>query len=153
MTHAMTDSGLMPPTLARLVQATNDHDLEALVGCFAADYVLVMPNHPSRDFTGTEQVRRNWMQLFSAVPDITVTVSRVGRDVSDPDGWWSEWEMQGTRRDGRPHLMRGVMIFTVGAGPADLIRANRFYVEPTRPGSEQDNDVFIAELTGSRLPS
>src|SRR5689334_7985365 len=111
----MTDGPKPPPTLSRLVAATNAHDIETLVGCFASDYALVMPNHPSRNFTGTAQIRRNWMRLFSDVRDITVAVTRVAQDVSDPDGWWTEWEMRGTRHDGSPHLMRGVMIFTVGA--------------------------------------
>ena len=143
----MTDTTRLPPTLSRLVSATNNHDIDAVVACFASDYALVMPNHPSRDFIGTDQVRRNWVHLFSQIPDITVTVTRVGRDVTDPDGWWTEWEMRGTRRDGGRHLMRGVMIFTVGAGLTDLIRANRFYVEPTQAASGEDNDAFIAELT------
>ena len=36
----------------RLVQATNDHDLEALVDCFAVDYVNETPAHPARGFRG-----------------------------------------------------------------------------------------------------
>src|SRR4051812_40894700 len=44
----------------RLVQATNDHDLDGLVACFAADYENATPAHPARSFRGREQVRRNW---------------------------------------------------------------------------------------------
>ena len=46
--------------VARLQQATNAHDLEAIVACFAEDYVNETPVHPSRSFAGREQVRRNW---------------------------------------------------------------------------------------------
>src|SRR6478752_4513861 len=86
----------------RLCQATNDHDLEALTGCFALDYRNETPVHPSRGFQGRAQVRRNWEQIFASVPDITARVQWVaaGQTVG------SEWEMRGTRIDGSPHLMR-----------------------------------------------
>ena len=54
----------------RLLQATNDHDLEALVACFADDYENETPVHPARGFRGREQVRRNWEQIFAHVPDV-----------------------------------------------------------------------------------
>lgn len=142
----------LPQTLARLVSATNDHDIDGLVGCFASDYALVMPNHPARDFTGTEQVRRNWTQLFSHIPDLSVAITGAARDVSDPEAWWTEWELRGTRTDGSPHLMRGIMIMTLGSEPDDRIRANRFYLESVEGPTSLDNDAFLAELTrpGSR---
>ena len=55
----------------RLIQATNEHDLEGIVGCFAADYRNETPAHPARGFVGRDQVRRNWTQILAAVPDIT----------------------------------------------------------------------------------
>src|SRR3954453_17335186 len=91
----------------RLCRATNDHDIEALVACFADDYVNETPAHPARGFRGNEQVRRNWEQIFHAVPDLVATV----RWISDEQTVWSEWEMRGTRLDGAPHLMRGVVVF------------------------------------------
>ena len=126
----MPDPPGLPPTLQRLVTATNAHDLDGLVACFADDYQLVMPNHPSRDFTGPGQVRRNWEQFFALVPDITVSVTAA---VAGPraDQWWTEWEMSGTRLDGSRHLFRGVMITTVGPHDRDPVKANRFYLEPT----------------------
>lgn len=143
----MSDPIGLPPTLARLVTATNEHDLDELVACFADDYRLVMPNHPARDFTGTGQVRRNWGQFFTLVPDIFAAIvdAAAGRD----DTWWTEWEIRGTRLDGSLHLMRGVMVTTVGPGEGDLVRANRFYIEPTDvEGPGLDNGAFIAQLAG-----
>ena len=108
----------------RLVLATNQHDLDALVACFADDYVNETPAHPARGFRGRSQVRRNWAQIFAFVPNITaqVVASAVdGRTV------WTEWEMWGTRRDGTAHHMRGVVVFGVGDGV--LVWA-RFYLEP-----------------------
>ena len=92
----------------RLVEATNSHDIAALVDCFAVDYQNETPAHPARDFRGREQVRRNWEQIFAAVPDVS---ARVLRRSVDGDTVWSEWEMSGTRRDGSSHLMRGVILF------------------------------------------
>jgi len=54
----------------RLLAAANAHDLEALVACFSPDYQLEMPAHPSRNFRGNEQVRKNWEGFFAAMPDM-----------------------------------------------------------------------------------
>jgi ketosteroid isomerase-like protein len=111
----------------RLCRATNDHDLAALEACFSPDYVNETPAHPARGFRGRDQVRRNWEQIFRAVPDISATV----RWTADGDEVWSEWEMRGTRADGTPHLMRGAVIFRVVGGEATLAR---FYLEPVEVG-------------------
>jgi len=118
----------------RLRDATNDHDLDALVDCFTEDYRNDAPAHPSRGFTGREQVRSNWQQIFAFVPDVQTTVLH---RVVDGATVWSEWEMSGTRRDGTTHLMRGVIVFGVrsdggDAAGADLPRAAwaRFHLEP-----------------------
>lgn len=112
----------------RLIDATNRHDLEALVDCFAPDFVNETPAHPARSFTGTDQVRRNWAQIFAGVPDVQ---TRVLRQATDGDTCWTELEMSGTRLDGAPHLMRGVAIFGVEDGRFGWIR---FYLEPVEQG-------------------
>jgi ketosteroid isomerase-like protein len=108
----------------RLLRATNDHDLDAVVGCFSEDYENETPVHPGRGFRGREQVRRNWEQIFSFVPDLQAEVHRTA---IDGDTVWSEWEMTGTRRDGTVHCMRGTVIFSVRDGVAYWAR---FYLEP-----------------------
>jgi ketosteroid isomerase-like protein len=131
----------------RLCNATNDHDLEALVGCFAPDYVNETPAHPVRGFRGQAQVRRNWEQIFGAVPDITTTV----RWIADETSVWSEWEMRGTRRDGTPHLMRGVVIFGV---ERDLATWARFYLERVEEGGPGiDEAVRRSTEPGAVSPS
>jgi ketosteroid isomerase-like protein len=60
--------------------AVNDHDLDALVACFAPDYVNETPARPQRGFRGREQVRRNWTQIFAGVPDIRAAVPRYATD-------------------------------------------------------------------------
>lgn len=113
----------------RLAAATNAHDLDALVACFDRDYQLEMPVHPSRNFRGNEQVRKNWSQFFAAMPDLRCTIVRATKD---GDVEWSEWDMRGTRRDGVVFHMRGVILFTTRG---DLITSARFYLEPVDAGS------------------
>jgi ketosteroid isomerase-like protein len=110
--------------VARLLHATNAHDLDALVGCFAEDYENQTPAHPARSFSGRAQVRSNWKQILDFVPDLKAEVTR---SAIDGETVWTEWEMTGTRRDGSSHHMRGVVIFGVRNGVAGW---GRFYLEP-----------------------
>ena len=132
-----------PGFVERLVAATNAHDLDALVDCFAEDYLNDTPAHPRHGFHGREQVRRNWSTIFAAVPDIAV---RVLATAAAGDAVWTEWELTGTRRDGGAHLMRGVIVFTVRDGRA---AAARFYLEPVETTSD-DADDAVRAATGGR---
>ncbi|MFI5198887.1 MAG: nuclear transport factor 2 family protein [Candidatus Limnocylindrales bacterium] len=122
----MHDEGASTPDdlIGRIQQATNDHDLESLVACFNEGYLSEIPVHPARSFQGRDQVRRNWTQIFAAVPDLN---SRLIRSSVAGDTGWAEWEWTGTRRDGQPHLMRGVTILGLAEGGAAWAR---FYMEP-----------------------
>jgi len=124
--------------VAQLVTAVNDHDLDAVVGLFTADYRNQTPVHPARSFTGQEQVRRNWEAIFAAVPDLSAVV--IAQAVGD-DAVWTEWTMDGTRRDGAEHHLRGVVIFTVVDGQAT---AARFYLEPLDSGTGDVNAAVDA---------
>ena len=121
----------------RLRDATNAHDLDAIVACFASDYRNETPVHPARSFVGDEQVRRNWLQILAAIPDIStkIVASAVSGTVV-----WTEWEHRGTRRDGTAHLMRGVIVFGISDG---LIASARFFLEPVE---EASGDVEAAVL-------
>src|SRR3954451_22293858 len=98
---------LKQAVIERLRSATNAHDLDALVECFSENYRNETPAHPARGFTGRAQVRANWQQIFAAVPDVTAEITATAVDGAEI---WSEWSMHGRRRDGTPHLMRGVII-------------------------------------------
>jgi uncharacterized protein (TIGR02246 family) len=126
----------------RLAEAVNAHDLEAMVALFADDYVNVTPAHPRRGFGGSQQVRRNWSQLFAGVPDLRAEV--LGAAV-DGDRVWTEWDIAGTRRDGGPFAMRGVVIFGV---TGDRIASARFYLEPVEETSG-DVDAHTARVVGA----
>lgn len=119
----------------RLVRATNDHDLDALVACFAEDYENETPVHPARGFRGRDQVRRNWEQIFANVPDVRARVIRLAIDGNTA---WTEWEMTGTRRDGTAHHMRGVIVLDIGDGVA---RRAQFYLEPVDGGTSTVDDA------------
>ncbi|MGN6162175.1 MAG: nuclear transport factor 2 family protein [Marmoricola sp.] len=119
--------------VADLVAAVNNHDIDALVACFAEGYLNETPVHPARAFAGPDQVRANWTTIFGAVPDIRASVPA---SAVDGDTIWTEWEIDGTRRDGSPHHMRGVMIFDVAERQATRVR---FYLEPVDEGPADIN--------------
>lgn len=127
----------------RLCRATNEHDLEALTMCFAPEYHNETPVHPARGFQGRAQVRKNWEQIFAAVPDITAQV----RWVADEDRVWSEWEMRGSRLDGSRHLMRGVIIFGEDHGQAAWAR---FYLEPVQEGGGDVDEAVRAHVASAQ---
>jgi len=135
MNDARTDGG-PAAMVGRLHRATAEHDLAALAGCFAPGYRNETPLHPERGFTGREQVRRNWEQIFAAIPDLTAEVLRCA---VDGDTAWTEWEHRGTRPDGSAHLMRGVVIFGVADGVAEWAR---FYLEPVQTDG-RDADAAV----------
>lgn len=132
------DPGAM---VERLQQATNDHDLAALVACFAADYRNETPAHPERSFTGRDQVAENWTQIFSAIPDVRAEVLRCA---VDGDTVWTEWEHRGTRFDGTAHIMRGVVIFGIVGGLASWAR---FYLEPVQDGDGTVDDAVRRQVS------
>jgi ketosteroid isomerase-like protein len=138
----MTVTTDRPGFVERLRDATNAHDLDAVVDCFAADYRNDTPVHPRRSFDGRAQVRSNWEQIFAAVPDIRASVIA---SVVDGDVIWSEWEMRGTRRDGASHVMRGVIIFGV---PDERAAWARFYLEPVDPGDD-DATAAVRRIIGT----
>ncbi len=128
------------PFLLRLQQATNAHDLDALVDCFTPDYRNETPAHPSRGFKGSAQVRINWRQIFGFVPDVQ---SRVLSHAVDGSDVWSEWEMSGTRVDGTAHLMSGVIVFGLRGGRAVSARS---YLEPVDEASTTADDAVRAQV-------
>jgi hypothetical protein len=59
---------------------------------------------------------------------------------------WLELAMTGTRRDGRPHEMAGVLILSIDS---DLISAARFYLEVV-DHSAVDADAAVRAVVGGR---
>src|SRR5215216_1426624 len=119
----MEGGTLATGVLERLHTAQNRHDLDAFVACFHPDYHSEQPTHPDRVFVGSEQVRKNWADVFAAVPDFQANLLRSARAT---DTGWAEWHWHGTRVDGTRLNMRGVTIFGIRD---DRIVWGRLYLE------------------------
>ena len=85
-----------------------------------------------------EQLQWNSKAQFAA----TDLAGEILASATDGPVVWTEWEMRGTRPDGAPHLMRGVVVFTVDG---DEITAARFYLEPVDDDSG-DVDAAIEQI-------
>jgi len=132
--------------LDRLASATNSRDLDALEDCFAPDYRNETPAHPAQGFTGRSQVRRNWEQIFTFMPDITAMVLR---SCCNGDVVWSEWQMSGTRADGVAQQMAGVIVF----GVQDRRFAwARFYLEPVQAGGPGVDEALHRHTAAGSSP-
>ena len=104
--HAQTPSS---PKLVfeRMISAANQHDLDAMVACFALDFRSEQPFSPERNFTGQAGVRKNWSFFFSAMPDFQVDVLS---EAVEGDAVWAELLYHGTQVDGKKQVTRGVTI-------------------------------------------
>ena len=123
--------------LDRMRAALDAHDLDTLVGCFREDYVGERPRHPGSKISSRDDVRRNWSEVMSDVPDLRVEVPAA---VQDGNTIWSEWRAYGTARSGAMLELRGVIIFGVQDGQ---VAWSRMYLEPV----EQEG-LSLDELTG-----
>jgi hypothetical protein len=133
----------MNETIARLRDAQNRHDAEAMAALFAPDYRSEQPVHPERGFGGKEQVAANWSRMFAGIPDLEVGVVKESTDGSTS---WSEWVWRGSHVDGTPFLMKGVTV--MGLDPAGLITWARLYMEPVEHGGAAI-DESVRKLSGS----
>jgi ketosteroid isomerase-like protein len=95
----------------RFVRSINEHDLEAIVSCFAPDYNDVEPAHPTRQISGGgAEVRKQWGTVLDSLPDFRTEVERV---VVEGETAWIEHDWSGTRTDGTRLHLRGVNIFGI----------------------------------------
>jgi hypothetical protein len=145
----------IPPVIQALHEAMTAHDLDALTACFAGGYRNETPVHPSRSFTGREQVRANWRRILGEVPDLAADLVRWARDPGQPEhAVWTEWEWTGHRTDGIPFCMRGVTVFGIGpddvAAGSDVIRWARFYMEPADPDEIGVDEAVRLAVGGAR---
>lgn len=126
----------------RIIEAMNQHDLDAVIACVTPDYISEQPAHPSRSYVGSEQLRTNLGRIFASVPDFRVDLLADG---TINDEYWIETRWHGTRADGAAFDLRGVMIFATRDG---LISRNRHYFEPVEAGS--DVNAGVSSWTGGK---
>lgn len=65
--------------VGRFVAAANRHDIDGLYACMHPEFDSIQPCFPSRNFTGADQVRRNWKAIFDSEPGFRLTVLRSAR--------------------------------------------------------------------------
>jgi hypothetical protein len=135
----------MHPAIARLADVMNRHDAAEMATLFAPDYRSAQPAHPNRGFGGSAQVRANWTEMFAGVPDMRLECLR---DTDDGDTTWTEWRWTGTRINGSPFGMNGVIIF--GLGQDDLIAWAHLYMELVEEHGEGIEAAVRRFAEGSR---
>ena len=122
-----------------MLSVMNAHDVDGLVSMFAPDYRSQQPAHPSRAFTGRDQVRENWSGVFSGVPDFRPQLVRT--TTADDGTEVSEWHWSGTHADGSLFEMRGVTVLGI---ENERIAWGRLYMEPLEQNGA-DIDEMVRE--------
>jgi len=117
--------------------ALDAHDLDTFVSYFRDDYVGERPRHPGSKISTRDDVRANWAEVISDVPDLRIDVPAA---VEDGNTIWSEWRAYGTGRGGAMLELRGVIIFGIQDGQ---VAWSRMYLEPV----EQEG-LSLDELAG-----
>ena len=136
-----------------LIEATNRHDLDGIVACFADDVVSETPAHPARSFVGSDQIRRNWSQILGSIGDFHATIHTLETGPSGQVGAtavWAELAFDGTRPDGLPFQLRGVTVNEVLGG---RIARLRFYLEPVEAGGLAPQEAVRAALGSAMVGS
>lgn len=106
--------------LERWISAFNAHDVEALLRCYAETAVnhQISAGEPTR---GLQHIKDDFLQLFSAFPDIHATTVHILAD-----GDWAAWEWTGggtfegeflgQAPNGRSYTLQGCGFFRVVDG-------------------------------------
>lgn len=117
-------------TLEAICEAFNQHDLDAVMGFFADDCVLVMPRGPhpwGQQFEGAAAVREGLASRFAGLPDVHYGDAR---HWACGDFGVSEWTLTGTSPAGIRIEVCGTDHYTFSAGK--VVRKNSYWkiVEP-----------------------
>jgi ketosteroid isomerase-like protein len=105
--------------VSRFVEAANRHDIDGIYACVHPEFDSIQPCFPSRNFTGADQVRKNWKAIFDAEPGFRLTVLRSARSAN------TVWvELHGA---GNATQVAGIFILGIEGGK---IRWARVYSGP-----------------------
>jgi SnoaL-like domain len=95
------------PLLEQMRAALDAHDLDTFVGFVREDYIGERPRHPGAPVSSRDDVRNNWAEVISDVPDLRVEVPTA---VADGNTIWSEWRAYHSGRgDCGVHSWRGAV--------------------------------------------
>jgi limonene-1,2-epoxide hydrolase len=112
--------------VTRFVEAANRHDADAIYATVHPEFDSIQPCFPSRNFTGGDQVRKNWRAIFDAEPGFRLTVLRSARSGN------TVWvELHGA---GNAAQVAGIFILGV---EDDKIRWARVYSGPVEQIGEE----------------
>jgi len=126
----MSDDRTKLDVLERMLDAFNDHDLQAIMSLFVNDCVFEAPRGPApwgRRFEGKQAVAEGLGARFSGIPD--VSYESHGDFVSGERGA-SEWTLRGTTVEGEHLEVRGCDLWTFRGD--EVVVKNSFWkiVEP-----------------------
>jgi ketosteroid isomerase-like protein len=126
----MSDDRTKLDVLERMLDAFNDHDLQAIMSLFVHDCVFEAPRGPApwgRRFEGKQAVAEGLGARFSGIPD--VSYESHGDFVSGERGA-SEWTLRGTTVEGEHLEVRGCDLWTFRGD--EVVVKNSFWkiVEP-----------------------
>jgi steroid delta-isomerase-like uncharacterized protein len=114
-------------TLRAVLDAFNRHDLDAILGFFAADAVFESPRGPDpwgTRFVGHDAVRAGLAKRFEGIPDV-----HYGDDdhflSADGRRGVSEWTLTGATTDGERLEVRGCDLWTFEDGA--IVRKDSFW--------------------------
>lgn len=112
--------------LHRVLDAFNEHDLDAIMAHFAEDCVFESPRGPEpwgRRFVGKAEVRSGLAARFEGIPDV-----HYGEDDHFACGsrGVSEWTIMGTDLDGNRIEVRGCDLWTFG-DDRTIVRKDSFW--------------------------
>jgi ketosteroid isomerase-like protein len=102
--------------LERFFDALNTHDMDCIIGHFAADGVFCAPFGPAPSGTryeGRAQLRQAFEAAFQRMPDVAWLQAT---HVPCCNKWLSEWVMQWTADNGQPMVVQGCDIFVFDGG-------------------------------------
>ena len=97
--------------LQEILDAFNDHDVDAIMSFFTEDCVFDTPRGPSpggHRLVGKDEVRKGFQARFDGIPDIHYGDDR---HWSSGDRGVSEWTIRGTQASGEPIEVRGCDLF------------------------------------------
>ncbi len=124
--------------VTRFVEAANRHDVDAIYAVMHPNFDSIQPCFPSRNFTGADQVRKNWRAIFDAEPGFRLTVLRSSRSGN------TVWvELHGA---GNAAQVAGIFILGV---EDDRIRWARVYSGPVEQIGEEGEASARQMMTGS----
>ncbi len=129
------------------VAAVSRHDPDAVARCFAEDYEDVAPARRGGVVRGRDEVRANFVRMFTSMPDVKAAIVCPARGTGER-GVDGVAAVRDSSDDGTIMDFVGVNIFGVAGG---TFRWDRIYTELAR--SAGGIEAQLARMTGDEPPA